>query len=317
VAEEPIFQTPEWLQFVATTQQADIVLAALCEGRQVLGYFAGLIVRRCGLKVLGSPLPGWTTSYMGLNLSQDVPRRLAVQALIHFAFDELDCVHLEMMDRNLTEADINGLGRDNGVLCGFEIDLTQSEDELFANMEDACRRCIRKAQKNGVIIEEAYDEGFADDYYSQLEEVFRKQSLVPTYDIDRVRQLIGCVHETGQLLLLRARSQDGRCIATGVFPAMNATMYFWGGASRQKEQYLRPNELMHWYAMTYWKRQGMKFYDMGGGGEYKRKFGGRGIRIPWVRVSKYAWISGLRELNKHVVRWRQSCLGTVARRFRN
>ena len=30
----------------------------------------------------------------------------AVHALMRFAFDELGCVHLEMMDRNLAEEDV-------------------------------------------------------------------------------------------------------------------------------------------------------------------------------------------------------------------
>ena len=31
----------------------------------------------------------------------------------------------------------------------FEIDLTRNEDDLFAKMTSACRRCIRKADKEG------------------------------------------------------------------------------------------------------------------------------------------------------------------------
>src|SRR5436189_3057502 len=98
-------------------------------------------------------------------------------------------------------------------------------------MTSACRRCIRKAKKVGVTIEEADDPEFADDYYAQLRDVFAKQSLVPTYGVDRVQALIAHLHPTGRLLLLRARGPDGASIATGIFPAMNGSMYFWGGAS--------------------------------------------------------------------------------------
>ncbi len=111
-------------------------------------------------------------------------------ALIEFAFQKLGCVHLEMMDRNLTVRDLDGLGVQHRVYRGFEIDLTPNEDELFSNMTSACRRCIRKAEKEGVSVEEAHDLEFAEEYYAQLKDVFAKQSLVPTYDIERVRQLI-------------------------------------------------------------------------------------------------------------------------------
>ena len=306
-----IFQIPEWLSFVAKSQGAEIIQAALKDGSQLIGYFAGLIVRKLGLKILGSPLPGWTTSYMGLNLAPNVPRPVAVQALIRFAFDDLGCAHMEMMDRHLTVEDVKRLGLQHRIFAGFEIDLSQSEDRLFANMSSACRRCIRKAEKNGVTIEEAHDKEFADEYYEQLQDVFGKRHLVPTYDVNRVRDLIACMDGTNHLLLLRARDPNGRCIATGIFPALNGTMHFWGGASRQDSLAYRPNEALHWYGMKYWKARGMRLYDMGGGGEYKRKFGGYQIHVPWVRASKYFGISLIRELTKYMVYWRQSACGWV------
>lgn len=304
-----IFQTPAWLTFLSDTQRGEPVIAALKEGQAILGYFIGMIVRKLGLRILGSPFPGWSSSYMGLALCGEVDRRQAVQALIDFAFDDLGCVQLEMMDRNLTVRDFEGLGVQYRMLRGFEIDLRRNEEELFSGMTSACRRCIRKAEKEGVIIEEAHDSGFVDDYYAQLRDVFAKQRLVPTYDIERVRHLITRVHPTGQLLLLRARDPNGRCIATGMFPHLNGAMYFWGGASWRQYQMLRPNGAIQWQAMKIGKRNGVHTYDMGGGGKYKRKYGGREIAVPWFRKSKYAWISYMRTLAQRSHRVRQRYQG--------
>ena len=71
---------------------------------------------------------------------------------------------------------------------GFEIDLTKTENELFAKMTSACRRCIRKAEKEGIFVEVGHDVQFADEYYAQLQDVFAKQRLLPSYDLQRVRQ---------------------------------------------------------------------------------------------------------------------------------
>jgi hypothetical protein len=313
VHERTIFQTLEWLSFIATVQRGEIVLAKLQGDGRVVGLFAGVIVKRMGFKILGSPLPGWTTSYMGLSLIDNVPRWAAIEALIRFAFDDLGCIHIEVMDRNLTAEEVKRLGLQHSLLHGFEINLMSTEDQLFANMTSACRRCIRKAEKSGVTIEEAAGERFADDYYDQLQEVFKRRQLVPTYDVDRVRKLIASVNGTGHLLLLRARDPQGRCIATGIFPAMNGTMYFWGGASWKASQNYRPNEALHWYAMKYWKARGMRRYDMGGGGEYKRKFGGYEIQVPWIRASKYPGLPLARVLTQYLFQWRQSALGFVKR----
>lgn len=308
-----IYQTPAWLAFLSKTQNGELVVGVLREGKETLGYFTGLIVRKLGLRILGSPFPGWSTDYMGFALTAGVDRLRAVQALIDFAFKELGCVHLEVMDRALTVNDLGGLGVQHRGCPGFEIDLTRDEDELFSDMTSACRRCVRKSEKERVIIEEAHDLKFADEYYAQLQDVFAKQSLVPTYDIQRVRQLITYVHPTGHLLLLRARDRGGRCIATGIFPHMNGVMYFWGGASWRHHQLLRPNEAIQWHAMQIGKQNGLRTYDMGGGGEYKRKYGGRKIEVLWFRKSKYPWISYLRDIALRCHKVRQRGLGHFKR----
>src|SRR5688572_22041719 len=91
-----IYQTPAWMEFISRTQNAELVVAALKEGGQLIGYFTGLIVNKLGFRILGSPFPGWSTDYMGFGLSKEVDRRRAVQALMDFAFRDLGCVHLEM-----------------------------------------------------------------------------------------------------------------------------------------------------------------------------------------------------------------------------
>ena len=295
-----VYQTRAWMDFIAHTQQAEPVVAVLREGASELGFFSGLIIRKYGLPILGSPFKGWTTGYMGFNLKDGVPREVAAQALTEFAFRDLRCVHLEFMDRRLGFEDVDGLGFDRSAESSLEIDLTHSEDELFANMASACRRCIRKANKSGVVIEEASDLAFADEYYAQLQEVFAKQNLVATYDAQRVRALIQNVHPTGALLLLRARNAEGKGIASGIFPAFNDTMIFWGGASWREYQGVRPNEAIQWYAMRYWKERGISRYDMSGMGrardEYKRKYGGKEINVPWLRCSKYPGLRQMRML---------------------
>lgn len=300
-----VFQTDPWIRFVTAAQAAEPVFAqVLLEGHPV-GRFTGLVVRRYGLRMLGSPLPGWTTSYMGFNLEPDVPRVDVLRALPAFAFEQLGCAHAEVMDRGITVTDAVATGLRHRHLESFEVDLEPSEDEILAGMTSACRRCIRKSRDVGVTVEQATDASFVDDYYSQLKDVFAKQGLTPTYGRERVTALIDELLPTGQLLLLRARDDQGRCIATGIFPAANGVMYFWGGASRRDRQILRPNEAVQWFAMRYWKANGVRRYDMGGAGEYKRKYGGRAISVPWFRSSRHPALEPARTLAQNLTIARQ------------
>jgi hypothetical protein len=253
--------------------------------------------------MLGSPFPGWTSSYMGFNLLPEVSRAAALRALIDFAFGELRCVHLELMDRRLTEVEVQPLDCAISFYRGYEVDLKPSEERILSGFKDDCRWRIRKAAKQGVVIEEARDAAFADEYYAQLEEVFAKRQLRPTYDKRRIQALLEHLLPTGLLLLLRARDAAGRCIATGIFPAQNDTAYYWGGASWRADQALSPNEALQWYAMRYWKARGMTRYDMCGGGKYKAKYGGQTIAPLWIRKSKYQFLMWQRDLAKQLF-WR-------------
>jgi hypothetical protein len=171
---------------------------------------SGLTFSKFGMKVLGSSFPGWTTPYIGFNLNPGVPRRAALEALEKFAWDDLKCLHLEVSDPNFTFEDGETAGFKLEYYASYRTDLTRSEEELFNGMESACRRCIRKAEKSGLKIEEAHDLAFADEYYEQLKDVFAKQSLVPTYSVERVRSLVRNLEPGGNILLLRARDPAGQ-----------------------------------------------------------------------------------------------------------
>jgi GNAT acetyltransferase-like protein len=304
-----IYHSQEWIRFVAETQEATPVRAELRDGGNLVGQAFGLVFSRFGIRIFGSPFAGWTTLYMGFNLKPEVPRWLALEALRMFVFRDLGCLHFEIVDRYLTVEDGRRIGLPYGYVESYQTDLTQSEDEIFESMESACRRCIRKAEKSGVTIEEARDEAFAEEYYEQLKDVFRKQGLVPTYGVDRVRALIRHLHPTGRLLLLRARGPDGSCIATGIYPGMNHVAQFWGNASFRSGQQWRPNEALHWYAMRHWRRRGARIFDWGGGGTYKEKYGCKPILVPRFRQSRPAVLGSLRDAAQSVMHGRQRVLG--------
>jgi CelD/BcsL family acetyltransferase involved in cellulose biosynthesis len=309
-----IFHTPEWLAFVAECQRAEPVLATVSDGSVTVGHFTGLLSRRYGLRILGSPMAGWTTSYLGFNLLPGVSRRDAVRALTRFAFDDLGCAHLEVRDRGATEADLAGLGLRWDAAPTAVIDLSPDEDTLFGAMTSACRRNIRKAAKSGVVIEEAdADPAFADEFYDQLRDVFAKQDLVPTYSAERVKSLIRHLAPAGRISLLRARDADGRCIATAVLPWYHRTMYFWGGASYREHQHLRPNEALIWHALRWARARGVTEFDFVGGNAYKTKYGTTEVAVPWARQSRSPLVARLRDTAKQAYALKQRTAARLTR----
>jgi len=60
-ADATVFHSSAGLQFVAASQRAEPVMAVVKLDGRPCGYFVGAVVRRFGVRILGSPLPGWVT----------------------------------------------------------------------------------------------------------------------------------------------------------------------------------------------------------------------------------------------------------------
>jgi lipid II:glycine glycyltransferase (peptidoglycan interpeptide bridge formation enzyme) len=234
---------------------------------------------------------------MGFNMMPDVSRREALQALPTFAFKELGCHYLEVVDPCLSAGDWAGLPYKVEHLNWYAIDLTKSEGELLAGMKSSGRNCIRKSIKNGVTIEEASDIGFAQEYYDQYKDVLAKRSMAPAYSLDYVQKLIETLLPTGHLLLLRARNFEGVCIATGIFLALNKTAVFWGAASWRQHQSLRPNEPLAWSGIQKLKSKGIQELHFGGQCEqYKEKLGCYEVPLHRLMRARYSVADGLLDL---------------------
>lgn len=285
-ADRMFSQRRDWLEFAADLCAGKIIIAKLMDGSELRGYFSGILFRRFGVPILGSPFKGWTTTYMGFNLAPDVSRRDAVAALKQFAFGDLGCFHLELLDRYLTMDDVADIDVDVTVEPTYLSSLHLDEEQIFAGMESSCRRCIRKADKNGLVIEEAAPDGFSHEYYEQVIEVFAKQNLAPPYSKEYVQNLIDKIHPSGNALLLRAKTADGQKIASAIYFGYQENSLFWGNGSLRKHQNLRPNEALHWYALKYWKRRGVKYHDWCGPNDYKRKFGPQLVEMPRITISR-------------------------------
>src|SRR3546814_20438995 len=134
---------------------------------------------------------------MGLNLAPEAPRADALHALSRFAFRDQGCAYLELSDPMADFDSAAAACYSTVKISGFASDLTLSADALFARMVSATPRCIRKAEREGVTVEEAAPEGFAAEFHAQLVDVFERQGLITTYYRDRGGKQSETVHPSG------------------------------------------------------------------------------------------------------------------------
>ena len=271
-----LFHQSNWLNFLKESKNSEIVRCKIEDDGRIVGYFAAIAVKRGIFKILGSPLPGSTTDYMGPIVNRDDFDLLSFLKVLDELSRKLKIHHMEICGPDILDHQAMVENKFNFNLGGsYIIPLDADEDHLWDGLKSKFRNQVRKAIKDGVTVEEVKDASeipsFVEEYYRQLIDVFKMQGLVPSYSIDRLEKLYQNL-TNGSIISLRAK-HNGRPIATGIFPHDDNKIYFFGGASLSSNNYLCPNDLIHWEVMRLASKAGIKEYDTCGGGSFKRKFG--------------------------------------------
>lgn len=295
-----LFTTMPWLSFVQKDSGVEPVYIRIMSDHSFVGYFTGFVFKKFGIRIIGSPFNGWSTCHMGLDLLPGFDRCEVIRELVPFLYNELNCQYIEIIDRRISVEEAKAAGFRVNAMESLELDIAKDDDALFKQMKTDCRNFIRQFNRRGARIEIAdQNDEFAEQYYHQLEDVFAKQGLVPTYSFEKVKCLINSLSASGSVLCLRVISpEDDKCIATSIFPGYGDTAYFWGGASYRADQHYRPNEYMIWTAIKYWREKGCTTMDMCGMRDYKRKFGPHEISYAQLVFAKNKLLIPMKRIAK-------------------
>jgi hypothetical protein len=242
------------------------------EGAQTVGYFCGGVLHKGPFRILGSPLMGWGTNFMGPVVNRDFDQSAFLASIDELAArDSFAMVELEspiLSGQRLNEAGYEPLCR-----WSYVVELTpENPDKMWKRLEQ--RSQVRKALKLGLTAEDSDDPAIVDEFYQQTSGVFSRKNLAPPYSRDVPRALYSALRPKGMLFALSIRDAQGKLVATGLFPHDDRELIYWGGASLQESLPLAPNDLMHWTAMEMGARLGLRSYNMSGNGFFKKKFGG-------------------------------------------
>lgn len=290
-ATRSVFCTRAWLRYLSAESGVTPVVARVVVDDRPRGWFTGAIARRFGLRLLGSPLPGWGTSYMGFDWddpADEVLAPVAAAAVRRWATAQLRCVHVELMVRSDPTVFPTPPGTTAGVFHSYQCDLVD-DDAMLSAMSTNGRRNLRRAERRGLQVEPVAGDGtddFVETCHRQLTLAFARRGSRPSYGVERIRRLVRVVHPSGSLLLLRAVDASGRTAATSISAGMvGGTAVFLMGAGEPSLLGDRPNDAVMWAAMRWWRDRGATRFDFGGGGTYKEKFGGRAVESVWLRSS--------------------------------
>lgn len=163
----------------------------------------------------------------------------------------------------------------------FLIDLARPPEAIWAGIRSNARRNIQKAQREGVIIEEATEPVQVDVAYVLLHDVYRRLQ-VPLADESLFRAVFDVLQPAGMFKIMLARV-EGKDIGVMTLLLHKDTIIYWYTGVDKAYSAYRANDLLVWHALEWGSRNGYRTFDFGGAGkpdeeygvrDFKAKFGG-------------------------------------------
>lgn len=151
---------------------------------------------------------------------------------------------------------------EDSLFCKFgtyKVDLSFTEDELFAKVHSKHRNVIRKAEKDGITVH--YGKEYARDVIQLMNDTYGRQGKVSNLSDEFIESLNKLGNDVSYWV---AKDADGVLQGSAIFlwSTDNSCYYLHGGSAPQTKP--GAMNLLIWKAMLYMKEQGVKYFDFVG-----------------------------------------------------
>lgn len=144
----------------------------------------------------------------------------------------------------------------------FQLDLTQTEKELFANLDSKTRYNVRLARRKGVrIVEDTSRQGL-ETYLKILQETIDRQGFY-AHNTDYFVRMWDHLESSGMMHIFQAVYDDTPLVSWIIFKLHDRAYYPYGASSNLHREVMASN-LMMWEMITWSKAQGCGQFDMWG-----------------------------------------------------
>lgn len=144
----------------------------------------------------------------------------------------------------------------------FQLDLTQPEDKLFANLNNKTRYNVNLAYRKGVTLYENTSAEGMEQYLEILKETTTRQGFY-AHTPDYFRTMWKTLGDSGMLRIFNAVYENTILVSWIVF-VFNNVLYYPYGASRDVHRDVMASNLMMWEMIRFGKREGCQMFDMWG-----------------------------------------------------
>lgn len=274
-----VFHTRAWVELLTEAFGLRPLVLAAFDGNEPVALWPLLELRKGPLRVLGSPLPGWGTAYMGPLFSGVDPHAASAAMLARPEVRRASYIEARVIDPDdrlpLATFGFRLLQRFETYL----LTLDPPEPVIWAACESRCRNAVRKAHKNGFVVRAETGVDWIDDFWAMSKEVFGRWQLSPPYD----RRFLGLLwsHLAPARVQVLSSFLGGERAATVVLLHDDQSMYYWGGACFDRFRQLNPNNALLWEGIRLAIQLKLRSVDFisssGTAGTFKKSFGPRAV----------------------------------------
>ena len=253
-ASASIFHHPAWLRVL--TDQYPYRLAAICVRDGANAIAAGLPVALVSSRLTGRRL-------VALPFSDVCPPLIAVDApadVLSALARELDTVRRRRQLPLEVRAPLPELAEPSARFCHHRLQLRDALVDVERRYASQVRRNIRKARRLGVEVARRHDLHAIDTFY-ELHLQTRRRLGVPTQSRAFIRSLASLFsQDLGFVAIARF---EGRPVAAAIFLSAGRTLTYKYGASDQRFQHVRPNNLLFAEIIRWASEAGLATLDFG------------------------------------------------------
>jgi len=169
--------------------------------------------------------------------------------------------------------------------ASLRLDLTASEDELFANFRKISRYEIRRTERSGAVVSTASSDAEIGEFLRIYERTATQKGFAPD-PIDDVRRIIRwLISSDARGALLMARASGFVHGGAVIVRCGRRCWYIWGASDRDEQ--IAVGHILQWKALQWAKSHGCTEYDFGGytpgatsgPAWFKEGFGGRVVHF--------------------------------------
>lgn len=288
-----IFQTPEMAEVYKRTENYTPLLLALQEGGEIYGLLLGSLIQEKSILrhfssrsiIMGGPLLSEELSPEEVaRFLQEYDKTVSGRALLTQIRPLLDSLNGEKHFLN------SGFQREDRL--NFLIDIKKSVEELWYSIPKSRRKNIKRAEKNGVEVQEMKNKSQLPVFYDLIRETY-KRVKIPVGDISLFDAAFDILVPKKMARFYLAMYK-GEPIASRVVLDYNGLVYDWYAGTSSEHMKLFSNEAIVWRVLEDAADNGFHTFNFGGAGKpgekagryvFKKRFGGNEvIQTRYIKV---------------------------------